>query len=150
MAVAARSLLAEPRAPGNEETWERLIAKFPEDDQSCVTEAAAAAVAAIFSDPEEGGGPNWRPEEDFDSQVPFEVIDYRNALSGAGNDGLHFSHLQSIIRTGFGRETFGVGIEAFGRKISMSQTPSRLDYGSSSCNPASLPWVKNAAPCVWG
>ncbi|CAN0328772.1 unnamed protein product, partial [Scytosiphon promiscuus] len=37
--------------------------------------------------------------------------------SGAGSDGLRFSHLQSIIRTGFGREKFGASIEAFWRRI---------------------------------
>ena len=61
--VAARSLLAEPRAPGNEEMWEQVKAKFPEDDQICVSKAAAVAVAASSSDPEERSGPNWRPEE---------------------------------------------------------------------------------------
>ena len=40
-----------------------------------------------------------------------------NALSGAGSDGLRFSHLQSIIRTGFGREKFGAGTQAFWRRI---------------------------------
>ena len=36
--VAARSLLAEPCALGNEETWERVKANFPEEDQTCVSE----------------------------------------------------------------------------------------------------------------
>ena len=115
--MAARSLLAEPRAPGNEETWERVEAKFPEENQACVSEAAAAAVAASSSDQEEGSVPNWRPEEEFDPQVAVEVVNSRNALSGAGSDGLHFSHLQSIIRTGFGHEKFGAGVEAFWRRI---------------------------------
>ena len=44
------------------------------------------------------------------------MINSRNA-SGAGSDGLRFSHLQSIIRTGFGRENCGTGIEAFWRRI---------------------------------
>ena len=77
--VAARSLLTEPRAPGSEETWERVKPKFPEEDQTCVSEAAAAAVIASCSDPEEGSGPNWRPEEEFDPQVALEVINSRNA-----------------------------------------------------------------------
>ena len=115
--VAARSLLAEPGAPGNEETWERVKAKFPEENQACVSEAAAAAVAASSSDQEEGSVPNRRPEEEFDPQVALEVINSRNALSGGGSDGLCFSHLQSIIRTGLGRENFGAGIEAFWRRI---------------------------------
>ena len=44
--LAARSLLEEPRAPGNEATWERMKAKFPDEDDSSISEAAAAAVAA--------------------------------------------------------------------------------------------------------
>ena len=39
------------------------------------------------------------------------------ALSGAGSDGLRFSHLQSIIRTQFGQEQFGASIEAFWRRV---------------------------------
>ena len=115
--VAARRLLAEPRAPGNEKTWRRVKAKFPEENQACVSEAAAAAVAASSSDQEEGSVPNWRPEEEFDPQVAIEAINYRSALSGAGSNGLRFSHLQSMIRTGFGREKFGAGTEAFWRRI---------------------------------
>ena len=117
MAVAAHSLLAEPRAPGNEETWMRVKSKFPQENQTCGCEAAAAAVAKSSTNQEEGSVPNWRTEEEFDPQVALEVINSRNALSGAGSDGLRFSHLQSIIRTGFGRENFGADIEAFGRRI---------------------------------
>ena len=80
---------------------------IPEENQACVSKAAAAAVAASSSDQEERSGPNWRPEEEFDSQVTLEAINSRNALSDAGSDGLLFLHLQSIIRTGFGREKFG-------------------------------------------
>ena len=71
--VAACSFLPEPRAPGNEETWERVKANFPEENQACVSEAAEAAVAASSSDQEEGG-PNWRPVEEFDPQVPRSSI----------------------------------------------------------------------------
>ena len=113
--MAARSLLAEPRTPGNEETWERVKSKFPEENQVCVSEAGAGATSS--TDQEEDSVPNWRPEEEFDPQVALEVINSRNALSGAGSDGLRFSHLQSIIRTGFGREKIGAGIEAFWRRI---------------------------------
>ena len=67
--------------------------------------------------PEEGSGPKWRPDEEFDPQVALEAINSRNALSGAGSDGLRFPHLQSIIRTGIGREKFGAGNEAFLRRI---------------------------------
>ena len=86
---------------------------FPEESQACVSEAASAAVAASSSEQEEGSVPNWRPEEEFDPQVDLEVINSRNALSGAGSDGLRFSHLQSIIMTSFGCEKIGTGIEAF-------------------------------------
>ena len=50
--------------------------------------------------------------------MALDVINSRNALSGVERDRLRFSHLQSIIMTGFGRETFGAGIEAFWRRIS--------------------------------
>ena len=147
--VAAHSVLVEPRAPDNEKTWERMEAKLPEEDQTRVFEAAAAAVAAISSDPEEESGPNRRPDEEFDPQVALVVINSRNALSGA--DGLGFSHLQSIIRTASGRDKFGAGIEISSRKeLSMIQMPFRGNSGSSSCNPTSLLWVKNAAPSAWG
>ena len=78
--MAARSLLAEPRAPENDETWERVKSKFPEENQVCVSEAAAAAVATSSTDQEEGSVPNWRPEEEFDPQVALEVTNSRNAF----------------------------------------------------------------------
>ena len=56
--VAARSLHAEPRAPGNEKTWLRVKSKFPEENQARVSEAAAAAVATCSINQEEGGVPN--------------------------------------------------------------------------------------------
>ena len=61
--LAARSLLTEPRAAGSKATWERVQAKFPDEDQTSVSEAAAAAVEA--SALEEGSGPKWLPEEEF-------------------------------------------------------------------------------------
>ena len=94
-----------------------MKAKFPDEDQTSISEAAAAAVEASGSDSEEGSGPEWRPEGEFDPQVAFEVINARNALPGAGIDGLRFSHLKSIIRTDFGREKNGTGIEAFWSRI---------------------------------
>ena len=89
--VAARSLLAEPRAAGGEATPEGVKAKFPDEDQTSVSEAPAAAVKASASDSGDGSSPKWRPEEAFDLQVAFEVINSRNALSRAGSDGLRFS-----------------------------------------------------------
>ena len=70
-----------------------------------------------MTEPEEGSGPTWRRWGEVNPQVAFEVINSRNALSGAGSDGLRFSHLQSIIRTQFGQDHFGAGIEAFWRRM---------------------------------
>ena len=114
--VAARSLLTEPCTPGNEATWTTAKAKFPEDRNSVQAAAAAARVASV-TEPEEGSGPTWRPEGEFNPQVAFEVIYSHNILSGAESDGLRFSHLQPIIRTKFGQEYFGAGIEAFSRRM---------------------------------
>ena len=94
-----------------------MRAKFLEGDLICVSKAAAAAVAENSSDTAEGSGPNCRPEEEFDPQVALKVLNPRNALSGAGSDGLRFSRLQSTIRPGFGREKIGAGIEAFWERI---------------------------------
>ena len=51
--VAARDLLAEPHAPGNEATWTIFKAKFPEEDRNSVHQAAAAARVASVTEPEE-------------------------------------------------------------------------------------------------
>ena len=93
-----------------------MKAKFPEEDRNAVQAAAAAARVASVTEPEGGSGPKWRPEGEFNPHVDFEIINSRNALSGAGSNGLCFSHLQSIIRTQFGQEHFGAGIEAFWRR----------------------------------
>ena len=63
MSVAAGSFLAEPRAPGDKVTWERVKAKFPGEDRASVSESATEAVAASSTEPEEESVPNWRPEE---------------------------------------------------------------------------------------
>ena len=47
------------------------------------------------------------------SEVLFDVLNSRSALSGPGNDGQPFAHLQSIIHTDIGREEFGTGRIAF-------------------------------------
>ena len=65
------------------------------------------------SDSEEESGSKWCPEDEFDPQVALEVINSRNSLSGAGSDGLRFSH----IHHDSGREEIGAGIEAFWRRI---------------------------------
>ena len=123
-------------------------AKFPEN-QACISEAAAAAVATSSSHQEEGSVPNWRPEEEFDPQVALEVINSRNALSGAGRDGLRFSHLQPRSGLVLDAKNSELALKPSGEELSMIQTPSRLNSGSSSCNPTSLPWLKNAARCAW-
>lgn len=57
--------------------------------------------------------PSWRPEGELISQVAFEAIYSRSALSGAESDGLRPSHLQSNSRTQLGQVHCGAGIEAF-------------------------------------
>lgn len=83
---------------GSEATWQRVKAKFPDDDPSSVSDVATSAVAASASDVEGESGPMWRPVEGFDRYVAIEVIHSRNALSGGGSDALRCSHLQSINR----------------------------------------------------
>ena len=82
-----------------------------------------------------------------------------------GPRGHHFS--QRVIRSGkrrpalfalavnnqdwfSGAKYSELALEPSGGELSMIQTPSRLNSGSFSCNPISLSWVKNAAPCAWG
>lgn len=48
--------------------------------------------------------------------MAFDVINSRNAVSDSESDGLRFSHIQSIIRTG-GRKKYGAGIEVFWRQM---------------------------------
>ena len=108
--------------------------KFPEEDRNSVQAAAVAARVASVTEPEKGSGPTWRPEGEFNPQVAFEVINSRNALSGVGSDGLRFSHLQSIIRTQFGQEHFGAGIEAFWRRMVDEPDAFPPEFGSSSCS----------------
>ena len=67
--VAARSLLAEPRAPGNEATWTTMKVKFPDEYRNSVQAAAAAARVPSVTEPEEGSGPARRPEGEFNPQV---------------------------------------------------------------------------------
>ena len=61
--------------------------------------------------------PPWRPDDRYASEVLFDVISSRSALSGAGNDGQMFAHLQSIIHTDIGRKEFGRGMTASWRRI---------------------------------
>ena len=51
----------------------------------------------------------------------------------------------------FWARNFGAGIEALWRRIIHDpSTFPREFWQLSSCNPTSLPWVKNAATCAWG
>ena len=66
---------------------------------------------------EDGNAAQWRPDDEYASEVLFDVISSRSALSGPGNDGQRLSRLQSIIHTDIGREEFGKGMATFWRKI---------------------------------
>ena len=59
----------------------------------------------------------WRPDNDYASEVLFNIINSRSALSGPGNDYQRFVHLQSIIHIGIGRKEFRRGMAAFWRRI---------------------------------
>ena len=111
--VAARDLLAEPRSPGTEETWSTLVSKSPSKDHAAVSAAAVVAVLASTTEMEDGNAPPWRPVDEYASEVLFDVISSLSALSGPGNDGQRFSHLQSIIHTNIGREEFGKSMTAY-------------------------------------
>ena len=112
--MAARNLLAEPRSVGNEMTWNTLMAKFPPEDHAAVS-AAATAVLVSVTQVKDG---NTSPDDMYASEVLFDVINSRSALSGPGNDGQLFSHLLSItFYTDIGREEFGRGMTAFWGRI---------------------------------
>ena len=114
--MAARNLLAEPRSAGTEETWSTLVAKFPPEDHAAVSAAAAAAVLASGIEVEDGNAPPWCPDDEYASEVLFDIINPRSALSGPGNDGQRFAHLQSFFQTDIGREESGSGMTAFWRR----------------------------------
>ena len=124
--------------------------KFPEEDRNSVQAAAVAARVASVTEPEKGSGPTWRPEGEFNPQVAFEVINSRNALSGAGSDSLRFSHLQSIIRTQFSQKHFGAGIEASWRRMVDEPDAFPSEFWELFLQSTSRPWQKNAAQFVWG
>ena len=41
---------------------------------------------------EDGHAPPWCPDDEYASEVLFDVISSRSTLSGPGNDGQRFSH----------------------------------------------------------
>ena len=98
-----------------------MQAKIPEEDQPSVSEAAVVAVAASPSHLEEGRGPNWRPNEEFDPQGALEVIKFSQqcVITRGKRRPAPFAHdMQSIIRTGLalGAKIREDGIEAFWRR----------------------------------
>ena len=127
-----------------------MKAKFPEEHRNSVQAAAAAARVASVTEPEEGSGPARRPEGEFNPHVAFEVANSRNALSGAGSDGLRFSHLQSIIGTQFGQEHFGAGIEAFWGWIVDEPDAFPPEFWETFLQSNLMPLGENASRFVWG
>ena len=93
------------------------MVKFPSEDHTAVSAAVAAAVLVSATEAEDGNAPLWRPDDEYTSEVLFDVISSRSALSGPGNDGQRFAYLQSIIHTDIGREEFGRGMTAFWRRL---------------------------------
>ena len=66
------------------------MSKFPFEDHTAVSAATAAAVLASATEVEDGNTPPWRPDDEYASEVLFDVISSRSALSGPGNDGQPF------------------------------------------------------------
>ena len=110
--VAALNLLAEPRSAENENTWNTLVAKFLRR-----VRGGGCCSPASVTDVENGKSPLWHPDDEYTSEVLFDVTCSRSALSGPGNDGLRFFHLQSTIHTDIGKEESGRGMTAFRRRI---------------------------------
>ena len=101
-----------------------------------------------MTEPEEGSGPTWRPEGEFNPHVAFEIINSCNPLSEAGSDGLWLSPLLSN-RIEFGQEHFGAGSKPSGGGLWMNLTSSRRSFGSSFCSQTSRLWRVNVAWFVW-
>ena len=115
--AVARVLLTEPQAPGSEATWEPVKAKFPEYDQTCVSETAAVAVAAIASNSEEGSGFKWIPDEKSTFRSPSMSSTLGTRCLALEPMACNFRIDRPIISNGFGREKFGAGSETFWRRI---------------------------------
>ena len=88
-------------------------AKFPSENHAAVSAAAAVAVLAGATEGEDGNASPWRPDDVPRRRTLFGIISYRSALSGPGNDGQRFFHLQFIIHTNIGRKEVGSGMAAF-------------------------------------
>ena len=111
--MEARNLLAESGLAENDETWNTMVAKLPSEDHAAVS---AAAVGALLASATDGNASSWRSDDEYASEVLFDVISSRSAPSGPENDGQRFTHLQSTIHTDTGREEFGRGMTAFWRR----------------------------------
>ena len=83
--AAARILLAQTRSAGNEETWNKLVAKFSSEAHAAVSVVAADTVLATATDKEIGIAPPWRPDDEYASEVFFDVTSSRRSLSGPVN-----------------------------------------------------------------
>ena len=93
------------------------MAKLPSEHHAAVSAAAADAVLVRATEAEDGSAPPWRPDNEYTSEVIFDVISSRSALSGPGNDGQRLAHLHSIIYTDIGRGEFGLRMTAFWRRL---------------------------------
>ena len=148
--VAARNLLAEPRSAGNEETWSTLAAKFPSEDHAAVSAATAEAVLVSVTEGGDGYAPPWRPDDEYASEVLFDAISSRSALSDPGNDGQGFSHLKSIIHIDISSERSSEAArQPCGGESSTSRTGSHQSSGSSSCSRTSPHWGDSAGRLAW-
>ena len=94
-----------------------MKAKFPEYDQTCVSETAAVAVAAIASNSEEGSGFKWIPDEKSTFRSPSMSSTLGTRCLALEPMACNFRIDRSIISNGFGREKFGAGSETFWRRI---------------------------------
>ena len=83
--MAALNLLAEPRSSGNEETWEHTGGKVLPEYHAAMF-AATAAVRASATEVEGGNTLPWHPDDQYTSDVLFDVISSHSALSGPGKD----------------------------------------------------------------
>lgn len=127
-------------------TQEREKGKFPEKGHAFVSKAVA--VTASITEPDEKSGPKRRLEEEFDLKEAVEAINSRNLLSATGSDGLHFSYLRSIAKTGFGREQFRADIEAFwARIVDDLHVYSRRSLTALLAIQLHMPWVKTGENC---
>ena len=95
--MAARNLLAESRSARNEETWSKLVAMFSPEDHAAVSAAATAAAVVASTTEVDRNTPRWHSDNEYASEVLFDIISSRFALSGPGNDGQRFVYLHSLF-----------------------------------------------------